>query len=173
MAPIHRMHTSDHLTDGVLESEEARSRRQLQRLAHILDSAIPLPGGYRIGFDGFLGLIPGVGDLAGAAFSSYILAQAHRLGAPISVLLHMAANILLEMLVGILPVLGDLFDFVWKANQRNVELLEAHLGDPRRTRRRSTWVVAGIVTGVIVASALIAYLAIALIHWVWTSLSAA
>jgi hypothetical protein len=142
----------------------------MRRLAHVLDSSIPLPGGYRIGADGIIGLIPGVGDITGTLISSYIVTQAHRLGAPTTVLLRMAFNILLETLVGAVPVLGDLFDFAWKANQRNVDLLERHLDQPTRTRRQSTWVLVAVVGGTLAITVGILYLTIALVHWIWTSL---
>jgi hypothetical protein len=138
-----------------------------------MDTAIPLPGGYRIGADGLIGLIPGFGDVAGALISSYILTQAHRLGAPPAVLTRMGLNILLEAVVGAVPVVGDLIDFAWKANRRNVVLLERHLADPRRTRQRSAWAVTAVIAGVLLAAALGGWIVIAFVHWVWTSLSGA
>ena len=87
---------------------------------------------YRVGLDGLVGLIPGVGDAAGALLSTYILYEAMRLGAPRRVLLRMAANIALESVVGALPVVGDLFDVAWQANTKNVALLQAALA-ARRT----------------------------------------
>lgn len=152
--------------------EDRRVRDQLRRLAYVLDTAIPLPGGYRIGADGLIGLIPGFGDLAGTLISSYIITQAHRLGAPTSVLMRMASNILLETVVGVVPVVGDLFDFAWKANRRNVDLLEQHLASPGQTRRHSRLVVVAIIAGLIAAAAAVGWIFIALVHWVWTSLSA-
>ena len=154
-----------------LTTEDRRVRDQLRQLAHVLDTAVPLPGGYRIGADGLIGLIPGFGDLAGALISSYIVTQAHRLGAPPAVLVRMALNILLESVVGVIPIVGDLFDFAWKANRRNVELLEHHLANPRHTRRQSTWVVIAVVGGLLLAVILIGWVTIALVHWIWTSLS--
>ncbi|OYD24999.1 DUF4112 domain-containing protein [Oceanimonas baumannii] len=106
---------------------QQETRAKLDRLAWLLDSAIRLPGGLRIGLDGMMGLIPGVGDLAGALFSSYILLQAARMKVPVSVLARMAFNILLELVIGSIPVLGDLFDFFFKANRRNVRLMEKYL----------------------------------------------
>ena len=109
----------------------------VRRLARQLDTAIPLPGGMRIGWDAVLGLIPGLGDWAGALLSSYIILQAMRLGAPREVLLRMVGNVGLEALVGSVPFFGDVFDAAWKANVRNVRLLEDHLAAPRGTRRAS------------------------------------
>lgn len=112
----------------------ADTRKRLERLAWLLDNAIPVPGtGVRFGIDALIGLVPGFGDSAGALCSSYILLAAARLGVPKAVLLKMAFNIALDTLVGAVPVLGDLFDFAWKANQRNVELLDAYYDQPRRT----------------------------------------
>jgi len=142
----------------------------LRRLAHVLDSAIPLPGGMRIGLDGLIGLVPGVGDVVGTALSSYIVGQAYRLGASRMVLLHMAANILLETILGVVPVLGDLFDFAWKANRRNVALLERHLAAPRETGQRSALLVGALIAGVIAVALAVVYLTVALLRWIWTSL---
>ncbi|WP_241505817.1 DUF4112 domain-containing protein [Parahaliea mediterranea] len=104
------------------------SARELGRLAWLLDDAIRVPfTSYRIGLDGLIGLIPGVGDAAGAMMSLYIVARAARLGAGPGLLLRMLGNVALESLCGLVPVLGDLFDFAFKANRRNVALLEGHL----------------------------------------------
>ncbi|TQV71154.1 DUF4112 domain-containing protein [Exilibacterium tricleocarpae] len=102
-------------------------------LSWLLDSSIPLPGGYRIGLDGVIGLIPGVGDAIGGGLSAWIFYQAVKLGVPKTVLWRMLANILIDTVVGAIPIVGDLFDFVWKANQKNAELLENHRRLPADT----------------------------------------
>lgn len=109
--------------------------QRLRRLAHVLDEAVRLPGGYRIGLDGIVGAVPGVGDSLGAVVSVYIVTAAARLGVPTVYLLRMILNIGLDMLVGLIPVLGDLFDFVWKANTRNLALLEKGLGRASRGKK--------------------------------------
>lgn len=111
--------------------------QRVRGLAHLLDNSIRLPGGFRIGLDALIGLVPGFGDWAGALLSGYILTEAARLGASRSLLLRMAANVGIETLVGAVPLLGDLFDAGWKANARNVRLLDRHLGSPEPTRRAS------------------------------------
>jgi len=142
------------------------SRERLHKLAYILDSAIPLPGGYRVGFDGVIGLVPGVGDLAGAALSSYIIAEAHRLGAPTVVLIRMTLNMLFESVVGVIPVFGDLFDFAYKANRRNVGLLEEHMARPHELRRQSRWAVAGVAALLVGMTVLVFALVLSLLRWV-------
>lgn len=149
---------------------EEDSRRRLRKLAHVLDTAIPLPGGYRIGLDGFVGLIPGIGDLTGAALSSYIIAEAHRLGAPPVLLMRMTLNMLLESVVGLVPIAGDLFDFVWKANRRNVLLLEEHLDSPHRVRRSSRWIVAVVLIVLVAGVIAVLALALALLRWLVSAL---
>ena len=122
-----------------VRSEEAdRVRRSLQQLAWLLDSSIPLPGTrLTVGLDALIGLFPVIGDLIGVALSSFILSQAARLGAPRSVLSRMAFNIAVEGVIGIIPLAGDVFDAAFKANQRNVQLLDAWLDQPARTERSS------------------------------------
>jgi len=122
--------------ESVTSEQAERIRKGLQQLAWLLDSSIPVPGTkLTVGVDALVGLFPVIGDLIGVVFSSYILSQAARLGAPRSVLWRMAFNIALEGVVGIVPLAGDLFDAAFKANQRNVILLEAWLDQPKRTER--------------------------------------
>jgi hypothetical protein len=125
-------------------------RRRLARLAWLLDNSIPLPGTkFRIGLDALLGLVPGLGDVAGVLLSSYIVREAARIGAPPALLARMAWNVAVEGIVGMVPFLGDVFDAAWKANQRNYALLEAHLQNPRRTARSSRLFVALLVIGLV------------------------
>ena len=126
-------------------------RRRLARLAWLLDNSIPLPGTkFRIGLDALLGLIPGFGDVVGVLFSSYIVREAARLGAPPALLARMAWNVAIEGIVGMVPFVGDVFDAAWKANQRNYVLLEAHLQNPRGIARSSRLFVAALVLGLVV-----------------------
>jgi Domain of unknown function (DUF4112) len=111
--------------------------QRLRSLAWLLDNSIPLPGGFRIGLDAIVGLVPGIGDAIGALFSAFILNEARLLGAPRSVLMRMSGNILLETVIGSIPFVGDLFDMGFKANMRNIELLERLQLDPTGTRRGS------------------------------------
>ena len=111
--------------------DEARLKR-VRLLSRLLDEQFRIPGTtHRVGLDGLIGLIPGVGDAAGTLLSAYILYEAIRLGAPPSVLLRMAANIGIDAVVGAIPVAGDLFDMAWKANKKNAALLHAHLAAQR------------------------------------------
>jgi hypothetical protein len=101
---------------------------RLERLAYWLDDRFRVPGtGFRVGLDGLVGLVPGVGDLVTNALTAYIVYQAWRLGIPRRVLLRMLANLGIDTLVGIVPVAGDLLDLGFKANRRNVRLLRRHL----------------------------------------------
>ncbi|REK18914.1 MAG: DUF4112 domain-containing protein [Planctomycetota bacterium] len=97
----------------------------IRRVATALDSAWRVPGtNIRFGADSLLGLVPGVGDVAGAAISLGILHQARRIGASRWTLARMTLNVVVDMLLGAIPLVGDLFDVAWKGNLRNVRLLE-------------------------------------------------
>lgn len=111
-------------------------------LTNLLDTAVRVPGtSFRFGLDPVLGLIPGLGDVAGAALSGYVVLLASQLGAPTAVIVRMLGNIVIDTVGGTLPVLGDLFDAGWKSNSRNLALLERHLGTPESTKRASRAVV--------------------------------
>jgi hypothetical protein len=111
-------------------------------LTNLLDNAVRVPGtGFRVGLDPVLGLVPGLGDVAGAALSGYVVLLASRLGAPTTVIVRMLGNVVIDTVGGTFPVIGDLFDAGWKSNSRNLALLERHLGQPESTKRASRAVV--------------------------------
>jgi Domain of unknown function (DUF4112) len=115
-----------------------RRLEALQRIGYLLDNSIPIPGTrFRIGWDAIIGLVPGVGDLLSGALSLYIILQSARLGVPRALLGRMVWNVALETLVGAVPLLGDLFDAGFKANLRNLTLLQQHVEDPRESRQAS------------------------------------
>ena len=119
-------------------------------LARVLDDLIRIPGtNIGVGLDPIIGLVPGVGDMAGGLLSTYILMVAARQGAPTSVLLRMLGNIALDSLVGVVPVVGDLFDFGVKANRRNVDLLERYLETPGQVKAASRGVVGAVLAGAV------------------------
>ncbi len=109
-------------------ADYARELQNLRRLAHLLDETFRIPIiGYRIGLEPILGLIPVVGDISGFIVSGYLIVRAARLGVPRSLVARMVGNAVIDAVVGSIPVVGDVFDFFWKVNKRNVRLLERHL----------------------------------------------
>lgn len=135
-------------------------------LARALDSAIGIPGTKaRVGLDPLLGLIPGVGDLAGAALSGYIVLSGIHLGASRTTVLRMIGNVALETLVGTVPLLGDLFDAGWKANNRNVALIERHVAAPGATRTSSRGMIAIVAVVLLLLAVGGLALTVLLIRW--------
>jgi hypothetical protein len=110
--------------------------QDLKNLSILLDSKFGI-GKFRFGWDGIIGLVPVIGDLVTSGASLYIVFRAAALGCPPSVLLRMGCNILIDDLLDVIPVLGHVFDFVWKSNNKNIVLLERYLNDPRQTTRSS------------------------------------
>jgi hypothetical protein len=105
---------------------------QVQKIAWLMDSSIPVGGGYRIGIDGIIDLVPGIGDVAGVLVSAYIIYLAASCGAPESVLRRMAANVLIDALLGAFPLLGVVADSAFKANVRNAAIFEEFLKSQER-----------------------------------------
>lgn len=101
--------------------------KRLRAFAWLLDNSIRLPGGFRIGLDPLLGLIPGLGDALGALFALYIIYEARQLGASRMLVLRMIGNMAIDAVIGAVPLLGDLFDAGFKANMRNIALLEKEI----------------------------------------------
>lgn len=117
-------------------------------LARLLDSAARVPGtNIRFGADAVIGLIPGLGDIGGAALAGYLVILAQRLGVPRAVVLRMLANVAVDTIAGSVPVIGDLFDVAYKSNLKNVALLERALERPTATSRTSRLMVVGTILG--------------------------
>ena len=141
-------------------------RERLARLAWLLDSSIPIPGTrFSIGLDALIGLVPVLGDLVGVLLSSYIVREAAALGVGRSILARMTVNVAVEGLVGMIPFAGDVFDAVFKANQRNVRLLNAWLDDPQRTTKQSTGFMALLVLAMAGLLVIIVAGSILLVRW--------
>lgn len=130
----------------------------LRKIAQLLDSAVAVPGtSFRIGLDPILGVFPGVGDLVSPLFCLAILWQARDLGVPRVVQLRMIVNVAIDALLGAVPLAGDLFDFAWRANIKNVALLERHAVEERRASR-GDWLFVAIATMVVIAIAVIPFI---------------
>lgn len=126
----------------------------VRRLSWFLDEAIPVIGKYRVGADGFLSFIPGVGDAAGFAMAAVVVLAGVRAGVNRVTALRMALNAVLESTIGLVPLIGPMFAFAWKANSRNLALIEKDLRDRDATRRESWKVLIGMVVALVIAVAI-------------------
>jgi hypothetical protein len=132
------------------EPAARQSALDVERLAHWLDTLFEIPGiRLRFGIDALLGLVPGVGDTVSTLASVYILKSASEFGVARVTIARMTLNIVIDLLVGAVPILGDLFDVYWKANRKNIELLRSHMkANPaveRELTRSDGFFVAGMV----------------------------
>jgi hypothetical protein len=114
----------------------------VEAMARWFDYAFRIPGGFRFGLAGIIGLIPGIGDIIDALISLYIVFRAIQLRISRVAITRMLVNIGLEASLGVVPLLGDLFVVGYKANRRNYQLLRRHLLDPRRQSARDWWFLA-------------------------------
>lgn len=112
------------------------SLARLEALAKLMDSAFVIPGtNTRIGLDGLIGLIPGIGDVVSGLISSYLIWEARQLGVSKWVMARMVGNTMLDTAVGAIPFAGDVFDVMFRANMKNMALLRGHLEKKGYTRR--------------------------------------
>jgi hypothetical protein len=145
-----------------LTAGQAQRLNALRQIARLLDSAFVLPGtDIRFGLDPLLGLVPGLGDLASPVFTIALLWQSREIGIPRVVLLRMIFNVAIDALVGMLPLAGDLFDFAWRANDRNIALLERYAYELRRPSA-GDWIVVGGLTALVL---LVAAIPVLLAGW--------
>ena len=158
----------------VLPPRKRKNRRifddeNLDILSHILDDFIRIPGtSIRFGLDGIVGLVPGIGDVIGGIASCIILIAAWARGVPYVVLARMVTNVVIEVGIGTIPVVGDAFDIAWRANRRNYALLTGSLYQPRKHTVQS-WIFLLILCATLIAlmllpMLLIAWLANGLMH---------
>jgi len=139
----------------------------VERLARLLDDIATIPGTrIRVGLDSLFGLLPAGGDVLGGALSAWIIVAAARLGAPPAVIARMGGNVLLDTVVGAVPVLGDLFDIAFRANRRNVNLLRSYVETPGPVHRSSRGVVAAVLLVLLAALSGAALVAVLIVRWV-------
>ena len=123
-------------------------------LTRLLDSAARIPGtNIRFGADAVIGLLPGLGDIGGAALAGYLVILAQRLGVPRAVVLRMLANVAVDTIAGSVPVIGDLFDVAYKSNTRNLALLERAIERPTDAPRTNRLVVVATLAGLVLLAA--------------------
>jgi hypothetical protein len=145
-----------------LTAGQERRLALLKQLARLLDSAMTIPGtSFRFGLDPILGLIPGIGDIVSPLFTLGIIWQARDLGIPRIVVLRMIINAALDTLLGLVPIAGDLFDFAWKSNNKNLALLEEHLYE-ERPASAGDWTFVVLAMGVVLILAAVPFL---LVGW--------
>ena len=139
----------------------------LDLLSHVLDDFIRIPGtSIRFGLDGIVGFIPGIGDLVGGIASCIIIIAAWVRGVSYVTVVRMVANVAIEVVVGSVPILGDMFDIAWRANRRNYALLTGSVYEPRKHTVQSWFFLGGLC---VVLAALI-LLPMLLLTWVFGSM---
>lgn len=141
--------------------------KDIRYIADLLDTKFKLPNGWRFGWDGILGFIPGIGNIVTDIFSFYILFRAAVLGCPPAVILHMAINVVIDNIVDKVPVLGFFFDFVWKANTKNVALMEKYFNNPSHTNKNSKLLVVGTLIALTILFFACVALSIYVIIWLF------
>jgi Domain of unknown function (DUF4112) len=111
-----------------IETATEQSLARLEALARLMDGAFVIPGSdIRFGLDGVVGLIPGIGDVLGGLVSSYLIWEARQLKVPRWLMARMVTNVFVDTVIGAVPVLGDIFDVMFRANLKNMTLLRRHL----------------------------------------------
>jgi hypothetical protein len=142
----------------------------LEQVVGMMDSRFRIPGtNLRFGLDGILGLIPWVGDAVSFTISGMLVAVMARHGASGGVLVKMIANVLADYFIGSIPVLGDLFDFAFKANRRNLRLLREHYEEGKH--QGSGWGAVALVAVVLLVLIVVSVvLVVRLLDWVFSVL---
>ena len=153
--------------------DERNNRLQhLKELSSTLDSKFEGPYGIKFGLDALLGFVPVLGDLVTTGMSMYIIAQAAIMGVGPSTLVRMAINVGIESLVDMIPLFGNFFDIYWKANNKNIALIESHFRNPARETIKSRMIVTLLcftIFALLIFSAYITFIVMkSLISWIMT-----
>jgi len=142
-------------TPAYRQSRARSAPQDVELISLVMDNLVRIPGvNWRVGLDPLIGLIPGVGDLVSTFVSLYVIFAAVQHGAPKITVLRMGLNIGIDLLVGSIPFLGDFFDVVWRANDRNVRLLRSRMttyGPEKRQAQASDWAFVFLVVGIVLA----------------------
>ena len=142
------------------------SDENLDLLAHLLDDWFRIPGTpIRLGLDGIIGLIPGIGDVIAGVASSVLIVAAWVRGVPYVTLTRMTLNVGLAVVVGSVPLFGDVFDILWKTNRRNYRLMVRHLRQPHRHTWKDAAFLAALAGAVLLILATPVVLLLLLVLW--------
>ena len=139
------------ITGDVLEGTSRAERfhaaeARIRRVTHLLDELVPIPGtNQRVGVDPLIGLIPVVGDVTAAAVGGWVILEAARFGVPRWALGRMVVNLVVDLAIGLIPFLGDLFDIVSRSNSANLAIFRRHALDPDATTTGHKAFFAGLV----------------------------
>ena len=160
--------------EQVSAGELRQIRATVGQISRWMDTAFEVPlVGWRFGLDAVIGLIPGLGDAATTVVSLYLLALAGRAGVPKITLARMGLNVAVDMVLGSLPLVGDVFDIWWKANQRNATLLDeriAQSGKDARRAKASDWIFVGaMLTGLAILFVALLSLAVLAVGALWNA----
>ena len=160
------------ITPPVAATFDADERlRWVERIARLMDSQFRLPGtGFRFGLDPLLGLVPIVGDLSTTVVSVALLMTMMRHGASGGVVVRMGLNILIDTVVGGIPILGNVFDFAYKSNERNVALLRRHYAEGRH-QGSGRGLVLLLLLALLVVLGAVSYGSFLLLRWGWQHLN--
>ena len=111
-----------------LGTDPASVRQRIEAMETVLERAITIPGiRYKVGLDAIAGLVPVLGDVLTALMGTYLIWEARNLGLPKWKLIRMAGNIAFDTALGAIPFAGDLFDFIFRSNSRNLKIVKRHL----------------------------------------------
>jgi predicted small integral membrane protein len=158
-------------SDGEIHSAHFPGLKRMRQLSQLLDGAIVIPGtNQRIGIDPILGLIPGGGDTVSAALSGYIIVEAARMGLPRKALMQMVLNLVIDTVVGSVPVLGDIFDVVSKANLRNMQIVESHARTPLARTKPDRLFMGLLIAGLIIFALAVGGITVLIWNFVWNLL---
>jgi len=175
MKPSHKLSQNANQNLGKTPHPNQSALDRIRALTHVLDDAIVIPGTQiRFGLDPILGLLPGGGDAIGSVMSVYIVAECLRLGLPKATLGRMLSNLLIDTVVGSVPIAGDIFDVGWKANSQNLKLIEAHLNDPApqtAADQRFIFLIALGLLGILAIALVLTTLLVAAIGWIWRAVT--
>lgn len=167
--------SGDLLSNNNLHHAHAPKLKRMRQISQLLDGAIVIPGTkQRIGIDPILGLIPGGGDTVSALMSGYIIIEAARMGLPRRALMQMVGNLLIDTAAGSVPVVGDIFDVVSKANLRNMQIVESHIQlSPSSTTPKPVdrafiiLLVIGLILFALAVGTITLMIGKAIWHWLW------
>lgn len=154
---------------ALLTRDEKGELALIRQIRKWMDEAVTIPGSkLKVGLDPIIGLIPVIGDLSSAAIGGYILHAANKLGVPTNVMVRMLFNLVIDALIGFIPVVGDYLDVLYKANSKNVALIEQSILNRETTARSSWWRLIAVlgVFGLVVLGSFVG--AVFLAKWIWT-----